>query len=353
MIAAFECFPGHALIFIPLPFVVALLLLLLLASMLRREEPSKRNRPFLALIGLCALQSVALGLRWGYGIVELRYMLPVVASCLPPLVLAGFRGLIHRDAPEAGGVRWLHAAPPVVMVALVLLDPDLIDVALIVIFVGYALAVLNLGRTGPDALDEARIDGAVAAHRALVIAAASLCLSAFFDFAVLMDFEWSQGENVAFMVSNANLLGLLLIGLTAIVAARAQALPAAASDIDPTSSLAAQDREILDRVRLLLVDQKLSFDENLTLSRLARRAGVPARQISGAVNRLAGKNVSQYINDFRIAEACRLLRETDMSVTAAMFEFGFQTKSNFNREFRRVTALSPVSWRETSRLPDI
>jgi AraC-like DNA-binding protein len=47
---------------------------------------------------------------------------------------------------------------------------------------------------------------------------------------------------------------------------------------------------------------------------------VPARQISGAVNRLAGKNVSQYINDFRIAEACRLLRETDMSVTAAMFE---------------------------------
>jgi hypothetical protein len=136
------------------------------------------------------------------------------------------------------------------MVALVLLDPDLIDVALIVIFVGYALAVLNLGRTGPDALDEARIDGAVAAHRALVIAAASLCQSAFFDFAVLMDFEWSQGENVAFMVSNANLLGLLLIGLTAIVAARAQALPAAASDIDPTSSLAAQDREILDRVRL-------------------------------------------------------------------------------------------------------
>ncbi|WP_327290156.1 AraC family transcriptional regulator [Sinorhizobium americanum] len=93
----------------------------------------------------------------------------------------------------------------------------------------------------------------------------------------------------------------------------------------------------------------MSRDENLTLSRLARRAGVPARQISGAVNRLARKNVSQYINDFRIAEACRLLRESDMSVTAAMLESGFQTKSNFNREFRRVTSLSPASWREQNR----
>ncbi|MEW6633873.1 MAG: helix-turn-helix domain-containing protein [Pseudomonadota bacterium] len=41
-----------------------------------------------------------------------------------------------------------------------------------------------------------------------------------------------------------------------------------------------------------------------------------------------------------------------MPVTAAMFESGFQTKSNFNREFRRVTSLSPASWREQSRTTD-
>ncbi|WP_192364495.1 helix-turn-helix domain-containing protein [Mesorhizobium mediterraneum] len=341
------------MIFIPLPFVVALLLLILLAAVLRSQESSKGNRPFLALVGLCALQSVAVGLRWGYDIAELRYLLPVLASCLPSLVLASFRSLIHLDDSEGGSARWLHAAPPVGILVLLLLAPELIDAALILLFIGYASAVLNLGRTGPDALDEARFDRAIAAHRALVIAAASLYLSAFFDFAVHMDFEWSKGSNVAFMVSNANLLGLLLIGLTAVVAARAQALPAAASNMTQASPTVTQDREVLDRINRLLVDQKLSHDENLTLSRLARRAGVPARQISGAVNRLARKNVSQYINDFRIAEACRLLRETDMSVTAAMLESGFQTKSNFNREFRRVTSLSPASWRERNRRPAI
>ncbi|WP_377845214.1 helix-turn-helix domain-containing protein [Bosea sp. UC22_33] len=60
---------------------------------------------------------------------------------------------------------------------------------------------------------------------------------------------------------------------------------------------------------------------------------------------MTGKNVSQYINDFRVAEACRLL-PAKRSVTMAMLEAGFQTKSNFNREFRRVTGLSPAAWRD-------
>lgn len=333
------------MIFIPLPFVVALLLLLLLAAALRSKENSKGNWAFLALVGLCALQSIVVGLRWGYRLDELRYLLPVVASCLPPLVLASFRSLIHRDIAAPSHTRWLHALPPVGIIVLILLAPGLIDAALIALFVGYALTVLDLGRSGPDALDEARFDGAIAAHRALVIAAAALCLSALFDLAVLLDFEWSKGANAAAMVSNANLLGLFFIGLTAIVAARARALPVAAQGALSTPLETPQDREVLDQLDRLLADQKLCRDENLTLSRLARRAGVPARQLSGAVNRLSGKNVSQYINNFRIAEACRLLRETDISVTAAMLESGFQTKSNFNREFRRVTSLSPASWR--------
>jgi AraC-like DNA-binding protein len=335
------------LIFVPLPFVVALLLLILLAVMLNGSEPSKGNRPFIALVGVCALQSIVVGLRWGYEVEALRYVLPVLASCLPPLVWASFRGLIHQESGD--GISWLHAAPPLAILALLLLAPSLIDVTLFVLFVGYALALLDLARSGTDALDEARLEGAFAAHRALFLAAASLCLSALFDLVVLLDFEWGRGENTALIVSNANLFGLFLFGVTALVAARERAGPAPVSNNDPLPSQSAQDREVLERIDRLLADQKLSRDENLTLSRLARRAGMPARQISGAVNRLAGKNVSQYINEFRIAEACRLLRETDMSVTSAMFECGFQTKSNFNREFRRVTSLSPASWRQQNR----
>lgn len=40
-----------------------------------------------------------------------------------------------------------------------------------------------------------------------------------------------------------------------------------------------------------------------------------------------------------------------MPVTTAMLESGFQTKSNFNREFRRVTGQSPANWRTENRPP--
>ena len=332
------------MLFVPLPFVIALLLFLRFVALLRRQEVG--NRPFLALIGLCVLQSIAVGLRWGYDVTAIRFVLPVLAGGLPPLALASFQSLIHRDRAD---IRWLNVAPPLVIVALLVLAPSFIDSALVVIFVGYAVILLRLAHAGPDGLDAARLDGAAGAHKALLIAAFALCLSASFDIAVLLAIEWGYAEDVPMIVSNANLLGPLLVGLTAPVAARAHVPLAPSEETEEDIAAAERDRDVLERVDRLLKEQKLFRDDNLTLGRLARRAGVPARQISGAINRLAGKNVSQYINDFRIAEACRLLRETDMPVTAAMLESGFQTKSNFNREFRRVTAQSPATWRAENR----
>ena len=72
---------------------------------------------------------------------------------------------------------------------------------------------------------------------------------------------------------------------------------------------------------------------------------IPARRISAAINRTRSESVSHFINGYRIAEACRLLSETGKPVTAIMFDSGFQTKSNFNREFLKRTGTNPAEWR--------
>ena len=332
------------MIFVPLPFVAALLLLILLAMLLSQSE-RRVNAPFLLLIGLSALQSLLVGMRWGYDIAAIRYVLPVCAACLPPLVLASFRKLVHRDEPDGTVAVGFWVFPPAMMAGLLFLAPRLIDAALAALFVAYAGALLRLGRLGPDGLDEARLDAAAPAHRAMLVAAASLCLSAAIDLIIFLDFEWTRGRHAAFIAGNANLLGLFCIGVTAAIAARAEVSAEPIPEADLSAATAEQDREMLGRIERLLEERKLFLEEDLTLSRLARRAGVPSRQISRAVNRMTGKNVSQYINDFRVAEACRLL-PAKRSVTMAMLEAGFQTKSNFNREFRRVTGLSPAAWRD-------
>ncbi len=98
-----------------------------------------------------------------------------------------------------------------------------------------------------------------------------------------------------------------------------------------------------------MTEKRLWSDTELNLARLARRLGAPARAVSEAVNRVHGVSVSHYVNNHRIGEACRLLRDTDLPVTRILFEAGFMTKSNFNREFLRVTGESPSEWRR--RLP--
>jgi AraC-like DNA-binding protein len=148
------------------------------------------------------------------------------------------------------------------------------------------------------------------------------------------------------VISVANLLALVVLSIAAAVASRSRA-PVEAAEVLPQLDFA-EDTETIVRVDDLMQEKKLYRDANLNLDRLARKAGIPARQISAAINRAMAKNVSQYVNEYRIAESCRLLADTDQSVTEIMLDVGFQTKSNFNREFRRITDMTPLAWREKS-----
>lgn len=336
------------MIFVPLPFVVALLLALMLVSIFRRNGEARSNYAFLALIGLTAIQSVLVGLRWGYDITWLKIVLPVIASLLPPLVYSSFRTLIDLR-PRAPKLVWIsYALPPALIVLARLVLPVSIDSLLIALFVGYAVAILLLGRRGPDGLEDAQFSSAAKAHAAIYIAASALCLSAIFDVLVLVDFQWASGDKAAIIVSNGNLLGLLLIGLTAWMAGESKSEGAVLEADTEVVAVAAsaEDQDIMLKLEDLMARQKVYRDENLSLSRLSRKLGLPSRAISVAINRATGGNVSQYVNQLRIREACQLLEETDQSVTAIMLESGFQTKSNFNREFRRITGMSPLAWRE-------
>jgi len=71
--------------------------------------------------------------------------------------------------------------------------------------------------------------------------------------------------------------------------------------------------------------------------------GVPVKQLSEAINKVTGKNVSRYINAARINEAKAVLSSGE-NVTRAMLSSGFNTKSNFNREFLRVAGVAPCEW---------
>ena len=101
-------------------------------------------------------------------------------------------------------------------------------------------------------------------------------------------------------------------------------------------------------VAYVMAAQALYLNPDLTLAQLARKLLVPVKQLSGAINRVTGENVSRYINNARVKAAQGALLKGD-NVTTAMLAAGFNTKSNFNREFLRVVGASPSEWLERGR----
>lgn len=331
--------------FVPLPFVVSILLIVLFVAAVRHGDERPANRPFLALILVSAFLSLLSGLRWGYGVRgAIMYLAPVAAATVPPLAYAGVTELVRRSRTPVAGRLFLHAVPVLIIVVLLATWRDAIDMALVLNFVAYAVAILLLMRTGTDALRLAPFEEAAPAYRAILFAAFALLLSAAIDTFVFFDLTWMRGEHSPPLIAAGNLASLIILSIAAATASRSHA---ATETVEAAvRSDTGGDKETLSAIEALMAAKRAYRDVDLNLDRLARKLGIPARQISSAINRATGKNVSQYVNEHRIAEACALLVETDKAVTEIMFEVGFQTKSNFNREFRRVTEMSPLEWRE-------
>jgi AraC-like DNA-binding protein len=59
--------------------------------------------------------------------------------------------------------------------------------------------------------------------------------------------------------------------------------------------------------------------------------------------------VQRWITERRMAEARRLLRETDLPVEAIATRAGYRHPSFFIKHFRRDHAVTPASWRRRAR----
>ncbi|ESQ74419.1 AraC family transcriptional regulator, partial [Asticcacaulis sp. AC402] len=115
------------------------------------------------------------------------------------------------------------------------------------------------------------------------------------------------------------------------------------------SGLAQDDcQRIVSRLDARMKQDQLWRDPFLSLSVLAHKAGVKPNAVSQALNTHLGRNFFDYVNGWRIAEACERLRNSDDSVIGVSEGVGFNSKSTFNAAFRRVTGQTPTQYRLAS-----
>ncbi len=105
---------------------------------------------------------------------------------------------------------------------------------------------------------------------------------------------------------------------------------------------------------LLMETEKPFKDPELNLDGLAARLGVAGNTLSQVINAMEQRNFYDYINNFRVREFQRIAvlpENSQFTLLSIAFEVGFNSKTSFNRNFKKATGLSPSEYcqRETGK----
>ncbi|MEO7310276.1 MAG: AraC family transcriptional regulator [Chitinophagaceae bacterium] len=89
-----------------------------------------------------------------------------------------------------------------------------------------------------------------------------------------------------------------------------------------------------------------NFTKEIFLSDVANIAAMNPNAFCRFFKSRTQKSLTQFINEIRIGHACKLLNNTDESITQIAYGCGFNNVSNFNRSFKIVKKTSPRQYRK-------
>ena len=86
-------------------------------------------------------------------------------------------------------------------------------------------------------------------------------------------------------------------------------------------------------------------DEALSLTKVAESVNISANYLSEKFKQVTGVNFVDYVARIRIEKARELLQDRHLRISEIAFAVGFQSLSQFNRVFKRLTRQSPTQFR--------
>jgi AraC-like DNA-binding protein len=116
------------------------------------------------------------------------------------------------------------------------------------------------------------------------------------------------------------------------------------------SGLQEQDmKRIFGTLESLMKSEQLYLEPELNLKDLSEKSNTPQHHITQTLNSFAKLNFYDYVNAFRINEFKKRIKSGDAenySLLGIAFDCGFNSKSTFNRIFKKNTRLSPSEYKK-------
>ena len=96
-----------------------------------------------------------------------------------------------------------------------------------------------------------------------------------------------------------------------------------------------------------------NFEDEISRESLARVLDINADNLGRFFKRYIGMRINEYLNNLRIAEARRLLLESDQKIIDIAFRVGFESLQTFNRSFSRLVSQTPSEYRKGKQQLDL
>ncbi|MBT8184900.1 MAG: AraC family transcriptional regulator [Eudoraea sp.] len=100
-----------------------------------------------------------------------------------------------------------------------------------------------------------------------------------------------------------------------------------------------------DRINIVFNHVKNNFKEEITLAEIADLSSMTVPSFCRYFKKITNKTFVQFLNEYRLVHASKLLAERPISITDVCFESGFNNFSHFNRSFKAFTGQNPSEYR--------
>ncbi|MCI5081162.1 MAG: AraC family transcriptional regulator [Saprospiraceae bacterium] len=104
-----------------------------------------------------------------------------------------------------------------------------------------------------------------------------------------------------------------------------------------------QDQQRMQRIYAFVEEH---FQEHIPLETAAKQIQMTVPAFCRYFKKLTQKTFTQFVNEFRIAHACRMLSDEHLSIANISYESGFNNLSHFNKQFKAITGTSPREYRK-------
>lgn len=113
-----------------------------------------------------------------------------------------------------------------------------------------------------------------------------------------------------------------------------------------SARVAVRSQKHVEQEKVLGYLREKYSDPELSIEKMALEVGINKKKISALLQDSIGNNFKTFLNELRLQEATRLLRETDLNITEIAFNVGYRNVTHFNRVFRAKHEQSPKEFRK-------